>query len=276
MLWLTRFTLPRIIRRRVALALPLIAAAACGDDPVASAPRRAPTQRASTTVNPNDLSLSVTPGTLTFGPQAIGTVTYGEVTVRNTGSVAALVDVFSPDAPFNSMGDNCGDPPVLVPNATCTVWLSFAPVSAGLWTRTLIIQIEGSNSPQVVTLNGIALGTPAIGVTPSIGFGSVPLGTGISRRPLKVTNTGSAPLVLGSLTLGGTNAGDFAISEANNCIRVPAVSLYPGQSCTASVNFEPLAVGARSATVTITHNAPGGPVTVSLGGTGVKRGGYIP
>jgi hypothetical protein len=43
------------------------------------------------------------------------------------------------------------------------------------------------------------------------------------------------------------------------------------------VSFEPLGIGTRSATITIAHNASGGPVAVSLSGTGVKgRGGYIP
>jgi hypothetical protein len=39
------------------------------------------------------------------------------------------------------------------------------------------------------------------------------------------------------------------------------------------MSFEPLRIGTRSATITIGHNASGGPVAVSLSGTGVKSDG---
>jgi hypothetical protein len=42
------------------------------------------------------------------------------------------------------------------------------------------------------------------------------------------------------------------------------------------VSFEPLAIGTRTAKVTIAHNASGGSSTVSVSGTGVKGGPYIP
>jgi hypothetical protein len=116
--------------------------------------------------------------------------------------------------------------------------------------------------------------TPAINVTPtSIGFGSVALGNATSGRVVKIMSTGTGPLVISSLTLGGTNPGDFSI-WSDGC---SGHTLNPDTSCTASVSFEPLRIGARSATITIAHNASGGPVAVSLSGTGVKgSGGYIP
>ena len=129
--------------------------------------------------------------------------------------------------------------------------------------------------PYMVGLYGTGIvTTPAINVTPtSIGFGSVTLGNATSGRVVKITSTGTGPLVISSLTVGGTNPGDFPI-WSDGC---SGQTLNPGTSCTASVSFEPLGIGTRSATITIAHNASGGPVAVSLSGTGVKaRGGYIP
>jgi hypothetical protein len=280
MLWLSRFT-RMVMRPRFALALPLIAALACGDS-TTTAPKRAAPQRASTTIDPL-VSISVTPSNLTFGPIQAGTYSaWQQVTITNTGSVNAVWTGFNSDGPFNLTTDctTGSNYPALAPGVSCHAWLQFGAGlgSAGTFTGTLIISVNDAASPHVVTLTGIALGTPAISVTPgSMGFGSVALGTATSGRPLKITNTGSAPLVIGSLTLGGTNPDDFGIWGADNCTGVPAVSLSPGQSCTAYVSFEPTRIGARSATVTIAHNAPGGSVVVPLSGTGVKgSGGYIP
>jgi hypothetical protein len=80
----------------------------------------------------------------------------------------------------------------------------------------------------------------------------VALDNATSGRAVKITNTGTAT---------------FGVSGA---------TLSPGTSCTAYVSFEPLGIGARSAKITIAHNASGGPVVVSLSGTGVRSGGYIP
>jgi hypothetical protein len=114
-------------------------------------------------------------------------------------------------------------------------------------------------------------GTPAISVTPTaIGWGSVALGLATSGRVIKITSTGTAPLAVYHLILGGTNPGDFLI-DTDGC---SGTTLLPGASCTAYVSFEPLGLGTRTATVTIVDNA--GSTTVSLRGTGVQGGPYIP
>jgi hypothetical protein len=143
--------------------------------------------------------------------------------------------------------------------------------SAGAQTGSLNIP-NGAALNVTVALNGTP--TPWIYVTPgAIGFGSVALGNATSGRVLKITNTGTATFSVSSLTPGGTNPGDFPI-WADGC---SGATLTPGASCTASVSFEPLGIGGRSAKITIAHNAFGGPVVVSLSGTGVKpSGGYIP
>ena len=105
----------------------------------------------------------------------------------------------------------------------------------------------------------------------AIGWGGVALGNATSGRVVKITSTGNVPLLISSLNPGGANPDDFPI-VSDACT---GASLSPGASCTAYVSFEPLRVGGRSATITIANNA-GGPVTVSLSGTGLKPSGYIP
>ena len=83
---------------------------------------------------------------------------------------------------------------------------------------------------------------------------------------MTVTNTGSAALVVTSVTIGGTNPGDFG--QTTTCATVA-----PGASCTISVTFRPTATGARTATLSIADNAAASPQTVALSGTGTAAPG---
>src|SRR5207244_13391533 len=60
----------------------------------------------------------------------------------------------------------------------------------------------------------------------------------------------------------------FPFPARNTCPNV-ARSVSPAASCTITVTFTPAATGARTATVTITDDAPGSPQLVSLAGTGI-------
>ncbi len=80
---------------------------------------------------------------------------------------------------------------------------------------------------------------------------------------VKVVNEGTASLNLNSATISGPNASDFAIAT-DTCTGSGVF-----KHCTLTVNFTPSAVGARSATLTLSFNDPTNPVfNVSLTGTG--------
>jgi hypothetical protein len=96
----------------------------------------------------------------------------------------------------------------------------------------------------------------------SINFGNVPTGMTSNPQPVTLTNVGTAPLTISAIAVSAGNVGDF--SQTNNC----GVPLPPNGSCTINVTFAPLTTGARSATLTITDNAPGSPHTIALSGTG--------
>jgi hypothetical protein len=269
MLWPARFISLNVKRTRAALALILIAAAACSD-PVATGPQRAVTQRASTYIN-SAPPISVSPGDLYYANQAVGTSSAPKVdTVRNISSEPLTLYILG-GSPYPITSNNC--PATLGPNEFCTISVVFAPTSATLWAGLVAISSPGYVLPYIVGLYGTGY-VPGIGVSPtSIGFGSVTLGTVSMVKTVTITSTGwNGPLNVSSLTVGGTNPGDFTI-VADGC---SGASLNPGASCTAKLIFEPLRTGARAATLSIAHNA-GAPSVVSLSGTGLKpSGGIIP
>ena len=107
---------------------------------------------------------------------------------------------------------------------------------------------------------------PATAVAPIVTFSPSSLAFPVQapntvRPPQLVTmsNTGTGPLTITGITMGGLNGGEF--SQTNTC----GTSLAPGKSCTISVVFAPLA--ARTATLSFTDNASGSPQNVNLSGT---------
>ena len=117
----------------------------------------------------------------------------------------------------------------------------------------------GINGDLVMLLQGAV---PAIQVSPtSLTFGQQSLDTTSAPQTVTLTNTGTAPLTISNIGIGGANGSDFA--ETNAC----GPTLVANASCQVNVTFTPTADGIRSATLSISYNGPGSPQTVSLTGT---------
>ena len=96
----------------------------------------------------------------------------------------------------------------------------------------------------------------------TLGFGSVNVGIASPQQTLTLSNTGAATLQLSALSLSNP---EFA-RTGGTC--TPTTALAVSANCTLGITFTPAATGVRSATLSISHNAPGGISTVSLAGTG--------
>src|SRR5205823_2880955 len=133
----------------------------------------------------------------------------------------------------------------------------------------LAISDNAPGSPHVVALSGTGI-APAVSIGISrlngpgkVSFGRQALGTISSPQTVTVTNSGTAPLTILGFGVGGANAGDFSLTGDSG-----GSTLAPGASRTISLQFTPHAVGNRTASLTIYDNAPGGPHTVALEGSG--------
>jgi hypothetical protein len=114
--------------------------------------------------------------------------------------------------------------------------------------------------------NPTVTAAPAAAVNPaSLSFAATTIGQSASPLATTLSNTGNAALTVGTLSLSGAAAGDYAIS-GGTCAN--GTSLAAGASCTVQVGFKPSAAGARGASLVIAHNATGGSSTVALSGTG--------
>ncbi|MFZ1204204.1 MAG: FG-GAP-like repeat-containing protein [Candidatus Acidiferrales bacterium] len=103
-----------------------------------------------------------------------------------------------------------------------------------------------------------------LSVSPStFDFGNQGVGAASTVQDFTIANSTSQTVTFTSIAFTGTNSSDF--SDTTDC----AATLAPGASCTVHVTFTPGDLGARSATLNVTDNAPASPQTAAITGTGV-------
>ncbi|WP_161554292.1 beta strand repeat-containing protein [Stenotrophobium rhamnosiphilum] len=209
---------------------------------------------------------SATPTSLAYGNQLLGTTSTAKVvTVTNTGSSVLTVGTVSLSgtnaADFTITSNACTT--AVAVGANCTINVTFRPAAVGALTASLQIPSDSNNGTQQVSLSGIGIAPVASATPTSLTFGDQLLGATSTAKAVMVTNTGSSPLTVGTLSFSGASAADFVISS-NACTTAVAV----GANCTINVTFNPTAVGSRVASLQIPSDANNGTQTVSLTGTG--------
>ncbi|MDC8012749.1 transglutaminase domain-containing protein [Tahibacter soli] len=115
--------------------------------------------------------------------------------------------------------------------------------------------------------NGAAnliLGSPG-----AIDFGDQALASTSAVRSATLVNSGPGDFVIGSVSVAGANAADFALAAgAGSCVGGTTIAANGG-SCTVYARFAPTALGARAARIDVAGN--GAPtVAIPLSGTGVE------
>jgi hypothetical protein len=215
-------------------------------------------------------SLNVSPSSVNFGNQAINTASGPQtITLTNRGQAPLTISSFTVTGANASdfSADTFECPLTLAVSATCTIDVTFTPGAVGNRSASLVIADNDPTSPQTIALSGTGITPgPAVTLSPtSVNYGNQIVGTTSASQTITLTSSGTVPLSISSVTLTGTNAGDFA--QTNNCPTTNTLAV--GASCTITVTFTPGANGMRSANLTITDNASNSPQSVALSGTGL-------
>ncbi len=221
-------------------------------------------------------AMSRTPVSLSFGSHDIddGATAAQESTVTNTGTEPVTLTAVSiggadPGEFERLTGDasDCTDSTSLAAGATCKVRMRFDPATTGAMAATVTV---ASNAPDVtVALTGTGTQTQLSRTPGSLGFGSRDVADGpTAAQESTVTNTGTEPVTLTAVSVGGADPGEFArlTGDASDC--TDSTTLAAGETCKVRTRFDPTTTGAKSATVTVASNAPD--VTVALTGTGTQ------
>lgn len=209
---------------------------------------------------------AVTPTSLAFSSAMNVTSAAQTVTVTNTGNSPLAINgvaLGGTDPSQFARTSGCGTS--LAAGASCTIDVTFTPTTyGGLLTKTatLSVNVAAPATSQTVSLTGTIL-VPTYTLTPTaLVFAKQTVRTTSPPQTVTLANTGTTPLGIRGITLGGANPSSFA--QTNDC----GTSVAAGASCTISVTFTPTRVGARTATLNVRVTAPAVSQSVTLSGSG--------
>ena len=215
---------------------------------------------AGATVIPDKRSIAFSYETMTV-PSAPVTVN-----LRNLGSVAANISgIVSSNGAF-SQTNNCGGS--IPAGGSCALQVTFTPTTPGVIAGTLTISHDGTNSPASVSLSGTGQDQALLRISPyaTIDFGAQPVNTASPPQTLNISNIGTQPALIYSITMAG---GHPEFTSSTNCPEY----LSAGASCTASVTFLPYAVGLYQSYISVSANVTVTPsYYVYVSGTGTELG----
>jgi hypothetical protein len=206
-----------------------------------------------------------------FGSVAVSVASFAQtLTITNTGGQNLTIDTLAiggANAADFSEQDTCHVPTVITPNQFCAATIAFTPSGTGARTASLVITDNAAPPSESVALSGTGVAqTSAVTLVPgSLAFGaaSAPILEGSSvTSSVTVTNSGGLALHISNIALSGANSNEFSFS-APSCSTAIAAS----SNCTISVSFAPLAAGLRSASITLTDDAPDSPQTIQISGS---------
>ncbi|MCD4658090.1 MAG: choice-of-anchor D domain-containing protein, partial [Planctomycetes bacterium] len=166
-------------------------------------------------------------------------------------------------------------PITVIPGATHTITVQFAPTTAGNFPAELEISHDAVNeiSPSKITVNGVGVLTaPKIEVdrTSPWDFGSVAT-TMPSVQTLEISSIGSDPLTIASITF--TTGAEFTLDKVEdsngNVITLPEI-VAVSDKIIVFIKFEPTANTTFNDTLTVMHNGlyNPAPLDIALAGEG--------
>jgi hypothetical protein len=212
-------------------------------------------------------TIGISPTSLTFGSQVVGTTSASQtVTVSNNGAFPLKFSNIAMSGDF--AGATLAQCPSIGEEApACTFSITFTPTATGTRTGAITFTDNATGSPQTVTLTGTGTSAAAtVTVTPgSLTFGSQTVSTTSAGQTVTVKNTGTASVNISALGI----TGNFAIATGGSGACSSETSLAGGASCTIGVTFTPTEAGTATGTLSVTDNATGSPQMVALSGTGV-------
>ena len=206
---------------------------------------------------------SLSPTSLAFGSQVINTTSTAKtVTLTSTGTTnlsIPTITITGANASDFAATNNCTTS--LAPAAKCTINVTYTPTVLIAETASLSVADNATSSPQTVALTGTGIPPASLSQT-SLGFGNVGENSPSAPKGTTFYNNEALALPISSISITGTNAGDF--SQTNTC----GASVPAGKSCAITVTFTPTTLAAETATLTVNNPSSSSP-QATLNGTGI-------
>ncbi len=224
---------------------------------------------------------SLSQPSLTFGTQNVGSASGAQtITLTNAGDAALNISGialsganpgdFAIVAPASGTACPAGSSTLAV-QASCSLGVQLAPLSAGPKSATLLFTDNATPGSQQVALAGTAAAALALQVSPSsLTFAAQSESTTSAPQTVTIANSSDTAVAIGAITIAGPNAGDFSAPSA--CTPNPIAA---GKNCQISLAFAPAPTtpGIRTATLSVPTATP---PTVTLTGTATQAAISVP
>ena len=190
---------------------------------------------------------------LNFGSETVGVPSTAQgVTLTNTGNGTLTINSIAAVGDY-SQTNNCNAP--LAPNGSCSVNVTFTPTAT--WARMGTIVVTSNAIAPPLFLSGMGFSGGSVGASSQkLTFASQVVGSSSGPQAVTLTNTGSAPATIESITASG----DY--TQTNTCGAVLSAN------CAINVTFTPSWSGTRSGEVVVHFTDPPMLEVIALTGTG--------
>jgi len=180
--------------------------------------------------------VTLSPTSLSFGSQTVGTTSAASVKLTNNQATALTISTIVASGDFAVVQNStCGAS--LASGKSCAINVTFTPSAIGARSGALTITDSAAGSPQVVPLNGAGVVNLSLS-SGSLSFGNQDVGTTSAIKTVSLTNSSSIPIAVSGVVI----TGDF--TQTNTC----GGNLAASSSCLFSVKFAPTAAGTRNGT----------------------------
>lgn len=210
-------------------------------------------------IAPGPIIVTAIAGGGNFGDVCVGSFADQILTINNTGFSLLLVSDISSSGPDFLAPDVAAYPLAISPGTSIDVVIRFRPTNPGPHFATLTVHSNALLGPHTVSVSGLAPAPRLIAAIADSGtFARTCVGS-FTDEPVILGNAGRCVLSVTGITSSST---EFLAPEV---LSYP-IAIGPGASMALPVRFQPVSLGARSATLTVTSNDPSSPLSLAVSG----------
>lgn len=194
-------------------------------------------------------------GTIDFGTLIVGQTASKNITLTNTGTVAATWTPVGNTLSFNPNGGSING------GKSQIVAMSITATGTGIYNNTQTFSYNGGTVQVPYTVNRIAA-TRIIDVSTaaSTAFGNVPVNTTVTKT-IKISNTGNSNIIVSQITTSQVPNGQYACSYSG--------TIAPNTSVNVTISFKPTAKVSTTCTIIVQSDKTSGNNSLKFTGFGI-------